>query len=243
MIPKIIHYCWFGGNPLPQLAIKCIDSWKRYCPDYEIKEWNDRNFDIRCNNYVRQAYEAKKYAFVSDYARLFILFNYGGIYMDTDVELLKPIDKFLLHEAFSGFETQEHIPTGIIASVKHHLFFKELLSYYSERQFIQNDGSYDLTTNVLTITDYCVKSGLKLNNTLQNINGFILYPQDYFCPKNYRTGKINLTSNSYAIHHFAGSWQSSYFKSKIVIIRVLGPKITNFVAKAKRKVESFLKRR
>lgn len=115
MIPKKIHYCWFGGNPLPPLAVKCIESWKKYCPDYEIKEWNESNFDLNCNEYVREAYEAKKWAFITDVVRLYAMVTEGGIYMDTDVEVLRPLDDLLVYEAVSGFETKTRIPTGLMA--------------------------------------------------------------------------------------------------------------------------------
>ena len=233
MIPKVIHYCWFGGNPLPELAKKCIESWKKYCPDYEIKEWNESNFDINCNQYVKEAYEAKKFAFVSDFVRLYALYNEGGIYMDTDVEVIKCLDEFLKHEAFSGFETYDTVPTGIMGCVKKHPFFNLLIGYYNNRSFIKSDGKYDMKTNVETITEYCLENGLERNNTLQNINGFILYPKEYFCPKNHNTGKIHLNEDTYTIHHFAGSWLSTDEKIKNRIIRVLGPGITNIFIKIK----------
>ena len=151
MIPKIIHYCWFGGNPLPKSAEKCIKSWKKYCPDYEIIEWNESNFDINSNQYVREAYENKKYAFVTDYVRLYAMYNYGGIYMDTDVEVLKPLDCFLDNHAFSGFESSGYIPTGLMASEKEFPLFRELLKYYGNRAFVNPDGSFDTTTNTLVM--------------------------------------------------------------------------------------------
>ena len=129
MIPKTIHYCWFGGNPLPDLAVKCIDSWKKYCPDYEIKEWNEKNFNLDACPYVREAYEAKKWAFVSDYARLYAMVTEGGIYMDTDVEVLKPLDEYLDNLAFSGFQTEKEIPTGIMACEKGFPLFNSDLYY------------------------------------------------------------------------------------------------------------------
>ena len=207
-IPKVIHYCWFGGNPLPELAIKCIESWKKYCPDYEIKEWNENNFDINCCAYVKEAYEMKKWAFVSDVARLYALVNVGGVYMDTDVEVLKPLDNLLEYEAFSGFESETQIPTGLMACTKGHGMFEEFLEEYNMIHFIRNDGSMDLTTNVTRITKTCMKYGLKKNNTLQTINGFTLLPKDYLCPKDLETKEIYLTENSYAIHHFDGSWKT-----------------------------------
>ena len=118
MIPKIIHYCWFGGKPLSPMARRCIDSWKKYCPDYQIKRWDETNFDLNSCTYIREAYEAKKWAFITDYVRLCVMYNYGGIYMDTDVEVLKNLDCFLSEKAFSGFESVDRIPTGIMASEK-----------------------------------------------------------------------------------------------------------------------------
>ena len=208
MIPKIIHYCWFGGKPLPELAQKCIDSWKKYCPDYDIKRWDETNFDINCCDYVREAYEAKKWAFVTDVVRLYALVNYGGIYMDTDVEVLKPLDEFLKYEAFSGFESEKDIPTGIMACEKGQELFKELLDEYKNLHFLKSDGTYDETTNVVRITDTCLKYGFVPNNQLQTVKGFSLFPRDYFCPKDHVTRITRLTENSYTIHHFDGSWKS-----------------------------------
>ncbi len=205
-IPKTIHYCWFGGNPLPELALKCIASWKKYCPDYKIIEWNESNFDLDCCDYVREAYDAKKWAFVSDVARLYALVNYGGIYMDTDVEVLKPLDDILSYEAVSGFEAYDRIPTGLMACRDGHPLFEELLHDYDGAHFIRNDGSFDTTTNVTRITNICLKYGLRLDNTMQTVSGFTLFPCEYFCPKNSETKEITLTDNTYVIHHFDGSW-------------------------------------
>lgn len=211
-IPKIIHYCWFGRNPLPELAQKCIESWKKYCPDYEIMEWNEDNFPLDFNDYVKEAYEAKKWAFVSDVARLYALVNYGGIYMDTDVEVLKPLDEFLSLDAFSGFESSGYIPTGIMASKKEHPTFVELLNDYNGVHFVKEDGTLDLTTNVIRITNVCLKYGLVLNGERQTVAGFTFMPCDYFCPKDYNTKELHLTENSYTIHHFDGSWLSEEVK-------------------------------
>lgn len=213
-IPKKIHYCWFGRNPLPELAVTCIESWKKYLPDYEIIEWNEDNFDITKNKYVTEAYESKKYAFVSDYVRLYALYHFGGIYMDTDVEVLKSLDIFLENQAFSGFEDKVHIPTGIMACEVKFSLFKEFLEYYSDMPFLKSDGTHNLTTNVTTITSICKKYGLKKNNTLQTIQGFTLYPNAYFCPKSYETGVIEITNNTYTIHHFSGSWLTTEEKTK-----------------------------
>ena len=206
MIPKKIHYCWFGGNPLPELAQKCIASWKKYCPDYEIIEWNESNFDLNCCAYVKEAYEAKKWAFVSDVARLYALVNYGGIYMDTDVEVIRPIDDLLQYEAVSGFEAKDRIQTGLMACREGQLLFVELLHDYDRAHFVKEDGTYDTTTNVTRITNTCLKYGLQLNNTLQTIKGFTLLPYDYLCPKNSSTKVLTITKNTLVIHHFDGSW-------------------------------------
>jgi len=208
IIPKKIHYCWFGGKPLPDSAKKYIETWKHYCPDYEIVEWNESNFNISINPYVKEAYAAGKWAFITDYVRLFVLYTYGGIYMDTDVEVIKNIDIFLQHPAFSGFESSNYIPTGIIGATKNNRWIEYLLSYYNDRHFRNSDNSLDLTSNVVTITKMTKeKYGITLDNTFQSIEGlFALYPFEYFCPKDYKTGIINTTSNTYAIHHFAGSW-------------------------------------
>lgn len=219
MIPKKIHYCWFGGNPLPRLAEKCIDSWRKYCPDYEIIEWNESNFDINSCNYIKEAYEHKKYAFVTDYVRLYVMYYYGGIYMDTDVEVLKPLDGFLTHEAFSGFETSVCIPTGIMASVKGFSLYKEFLDYYIDRHFICSDGSMDLTTNVSTITNIAEKHGFVHNGEYQIISGWALYPKDYFCPFDNATGVLNKTQNTVTIHWFNKSWLSPGLKLRNKITR------------------------
>ncbi len=206
MIPKKIHYCWFGGKPLPQLALDCIESWKKYCPDYEIIRWDESNFDLQSNDYVREAYEAGKWAFITDVVRLYVLVKEGGIYMDTDVEVLKPLDDLLELQAFSGFESETKIPTGIMAAEKGHKFFKELLADYDNAHFKKEDGTYDMTTNVIRITDACKKYGLVQNNTLQTVNGFTFFPKDYFCPKDIDTRELHITDNTYTIHHFDGSW-------------------------------------
>lgn len=207
MIPKKIHYCWFGRGKMPKLAKKCIKSWKKYCPDYEIKEWNEDNFDLDMYPYAREAYDNRKFAFVTDVVRLYALYHEGGIYMDTDVEVLKPLDSFLKHTAFSGFEDETMVPTGIMASEKGGRWAKENLDYYEGRHFLKPDGSFDLKTNVVTITDYMVEHGLRQNNTLQDFQDLItMYPKDFFCPKSHIDHRIYRTNNTVAIHHFAGSW-------------------------------------
>ena len=227
MIPKIIHYCWFGRGKIPDSALKCIDSWEKYLPDYVLKKWSEDNFDINSNHYVKQAYENKKYAFVTDYVRLYAIYIEGGVYMDTDVEVLKSFDDFLIHSAFSGFENNNYVPTGIMASEKGSQWAKELLADYSNRTFVREDGSLDMTTNTKTITDYMLTKGLILNNRYQEIEKLVvIYPHDYFCPKDHRTGVIRLTERSVCIHHFAMSWcdPKSIRMSNIkkLLMRVIG---------------------
>lgn len=208
-IPKIIHYCWFGKGEMPEAAKKYIESWKKNCPNYIIKEWNEDNFDITSNKYVQQAYESKKYAFVTDYVRLFALYNEGGIYMDTDVEVLKPLDSFLGHKAFSSFENNDSIPTGLMASEKKGEWVKSLLDEYNDISFIKDDGTLDTTTNVIRITNLTeAKYGLVRKSSYQDLGVVTLYPHEYFCPKDWDSGEIHLTENTYAIHHFSGSWHT-----------------------------------
>ena len=208
MIPKKIHYCWFGRGKMPELALKCIASWKKYLPEYEIKEWNEDNFDLDLYPYVREAYDSRKFAFVTDVVRLYALYHEGGIYMDTDVEVLKPLDSLLQYDAVSGFESEAQIPTGLMACRDGHPFFKELLDEYNDIHFKREDGSLDTTTNVKRITAHCLKHGFVPNNQFQTVNGFTLLPKDYLCPKDYSTKRIYLTHNTLCIHHFNGSWES-----------------------------------
>lgn len=238
MIPKIIHYCWFGGNPLPDDAKRCIESWKRNLPDYEIKEWNESNFDINSNLYVKQAYESRKFAFVTDYVRLYALVHEGGVYMDTDVEVLKSYNPFLHHKAFSGFENNNFVPTGMMASERGGKWASDLLEEYNHRVFINEDGSFDTTSNTVTITNYMLKAGLRQNNTFQDFPGLItIYPADYFCPKDHGTGLIKLTQNSVCIHHFAGSWfphkTKFLHRCKVFAYKVFGEKFMNFIWRRK----------
>lgn len=216
-IPKIIHYCWFGDNELPKLSKECIESWRKYLPDYKIILWNEKNFDISSNKFTKAAYNAKKWAFITDYIRLYALYTIGGIYLDTDVEIVKNIDIFLNDEAFSGFEDEKMIPTGIIGSKKGNLWIKRNLEYYKEYE------SFTTTPNTKIITEISLKEyGLILNNKKQILkNQVTIYPKEYFCPKSHYTEKIEMTSKTYAIHHFSGSWLSNYQKLKKHFIKLI----------------------
>lgn len=237
MIPKVVHYCWFGRGEMPELAKKCIASWKTFLPDYEIKEWNEDNFDINSNQYIREAYESRKFAFVTDYVRLYAIYMEGGIYMDTDVEVLKTLNPFLHHHAFSGFETDGNVPTGMMAGEKGSVWAKELLDMYDNRKFIMADGSFDMTTNTTVITKYMLGKGLVLNNRYQDFPGLCtMYPAEFFCPKDHRTGKIKCTHNTVCIHHFAGTWLEHNFfldlrhDSKVFFVKIFGEKIITFLS-------------
>lgn len=227
MIPKIIHYCWFGGNPLPELAVKCIASWKKYLPEYEIIEWNESNFNLDEYIFAKQALENRKFAFVSDVCRLHALKYHGGIYMDTDVEVLKPLDAFLHHAAFSGFENDDFVPTGIMASEKEAVWTTEMLAYYHNKPFVKESGEFEMTSNTSIITDLMLQKGFVMNNKFQEIKDYVaFYPNDYFCPKSYKTGRIELTANSACIHHFAKSWIAPHKRwrniAKMKVMSIVG---------------------
>ncbi len=244
MIPKVIHYVWVGGNPLTPLAEKCIESWKKYCPDYEIKRWDESNFDITQNDYCKEAYESKKWAFVSDYIRLKVLYEYGGVYMDTDVEVIKSLDKYLKHSAFSGYEGHEFVPTGIIGAEKGNRWIEENLKQYDNRHFILGKNKLDLTTNVHAITNKTKEMypNIKLNNKFLDLGDVVFYPSDYFCPIDYETKVCNITRNTCTIHHFCGSWIEkpkgfAKFKLKVksLIKKIVGKKNTERIRNYRKK--------
>lgn len=208
-IPKIIHYCWFGGNEKPELAQRCLKSWEKHCPDYQIIEWNERNFDISTAPlYVRQAHAAGRWAFVTDYVRLKALTEMGGVYMDTDVEVIKPLDPYLNQEAFVGFESGEGVQTGLMACRKDFPLFRDFLAHYDTATFLRPDGSADTTTNVAVLTRLCQARGLKMNDTYQVVDGLAVYPREYFCPVDYDTKKLKKTRKTVVIHWFSGSWHT-----------------------------------
>lgn len=218
MIPKIIHYCWFGGGAKSDLVLKCIESWTKFLPDYEIKEWNEKNFDVNLCRYTQEAYQNKKWAFVSDVARVYALYHYGGIYLDTDVEIVSSLDSLLKNKGFVGFEGTAHVATNIIACEKENPVITFFLEEYMRRSFIKPDGTLDQTTNVENLTKILVENqGLILNGKRQSLKDFEIYPTDVFSPYDYLTGRLHKTSETKTIHWFSQSWiQQNPWKRKLI---------------------------
>lgn len=252
MIPKIIHYCWFGRNPLPESAKKCIASWRKFLPDYEIKEWNEDNFDVNIIPYTQQAYEAKKYAFVSDYARFWILYHHGGIYFDTDVEVIRPMDDIIERGPFMGREKGAYIKAAGEKSVKGDAclgvapglglgvtpglgLYKEFLDLYDSLKFKNEDGTLNTKTIVSYTTEILLEHGLNCNNDeLQEVAGVWVYPPDVFCPMDHtQANKITITGRTVSIHLYDCSWidhNTLGYKlhlAKIMFARYLGVGFVN----------------
>lgn len=243
MIPKIIHYCWFGGRALPDDVVKCIESWKRYCPDYEIREWNEENFDVNANMYISQAYAAKKFAFVSDYARFWILNQCGGVYFDTDVEVIKPLDDLITAGPFMGCERKDErvdeifVAPGLgMAAEAGMPFLKAMVEKYDGMQFLMEDGSMNKTTIVTYTTDKLKTYGLTAGKEIQRAGGFNIYPADYFCPIDSKSGDIRITKRTHTIHHYSATWLTGSEKMKKNMIRALGPGLTKVAVAVKRKL-------
>ena len=221
MIPKKIHYCWLGGNPLPPLAKKCIASWKKYCPDYEIILWNEENYDFQKHPFMAKAYQEKKWAFVTDYARLDIVYTYGGIYLDTDVELLRSPEALLYHSLFMGFENPKYVATGLgFGATEKHPLVKQLRDDYD---------------NITFSPDNIIPCPIIQTRTLQSLglqddtgkvqfldNRVAIYPAEYFCPRNGCFNRYKLTPNTYSIHHFAASWMPKSEKLRTGLSKLLG---------------------
>ncbi len=216
MIPKTIHYCWFGRNPLPESAVKCINSWRKFFPDYEIKEWNEDNFDVNSIPYTAEAYKAHKYAFVSDYARFWILYHFGGVYFDTDVEVIKPMDDIIEKGPFMGievvgtdkFESYPLVNPGLgIGAEPSMPFYQEMLDHYSSIRFLVSDNQQKEETVVFHTTDCLIKHELQPGDRFQTIAGISIYPSDFFNPFNDLTGRLRKTDNTRSIHWYAASWQ------------------------------------
>lgn len=244
MLPKVIHYCWFGGNPLPKDAIKCIESWKRFLPDYEIREWNEQNFDVHQCEYSSQAYEMKKYAFVSDYARFKILYEQGGLYFDTDVELIASPRTIIESGPFMGIEksTASDTVTGGVAPGLGLLLapsmpiIKDIIDYYERRSFTFGDH-----TVVTVTTDILKEHGYIPSDEMQRIEDLTIYPSEFLCPMDSTTGEITITENTVSIHHYSATWLDHDSLSyrlhlfKKLMIKVLGKTFTLFIIRKLRK--------
>ena len=215
---KTIHYCWFGKNKMEDNVLSCINSWQKHFPNYQVKVWNENNFDIKCCEYVKEAYQSKQYAFVSDYVRLYVLYHEGGLYLDTDYEVLKNFEDLLNEELVLSFEKEGKIQTCMIYAKKNNQLIKKIMEYYHTTHFLNYDGTFNTKTNVDIITDYLFELGLIEKDSYQQLENIKIYPTEYFCPFDFETGKLNMTSKTVGIHNFAGSWltndQKSYFNLK-----------------------------
>ncbi len=243
MIPKVIHYCWFGGKPLSRLNERCLASWKQFMPDYEIKLWDESNFDVNCIPYVAEAYKAGKYAFVSDYARTWIIYNYGGIYLDTDVEVIKPFDDIVDAGPFMACENRPqpnrplYVALGLgFGCEPHHPFLKEFMESYRHKHFVNADGSYNMVTVVERFTELLERHGLQRVDGIQEIGGVRIYPKDYFCPIDTHGQALTITERTRTIHHYAGSWSTPWRRFKKRMAHRLGPSFSLTVINLKAKL-------
>lgn len=206
MIPKIIHYCWLSGDPYPSLIENCISSWGNKLSDYDFILWDKSKIDINSNIWLQQAYVNKKYAFAADYIRFYALYHYGGIYLDADVEVLRSFNPLLYNNTFIGEDASGDIEAAVIGVEKHNPWIKQCLDYYIDRPFIQADGSFDMRPVPLLVSE-----------VLQNHPEINIYPYTYFSPKDYNIKRIDVTSDTYCIHHFDGKWIKRGLKYEIKI--------------------------
>ena len=237
MIPKKIHYCWFGKGEMPELALKCIESWHRCMPDYEFKLWNEERFDVESIPYTKEAYEARKFAFVSDYVRLLALEQEGGVYMDVDFETYKAFDDLLTWKSFAGFEGSKHSPLmmGVIASEAHGEWVTEMLEAYQGRHFLNADGTPDLTTNVQFVSAIMRNNGFVQNGKEQDYKDLHVFPVDYFCPLQ-TTGEYLCTENTYCEHRGLGSWEEKDGGWKARVGEIVGQRNMTRLIKLKRRI-------
>lgn len=230
MIPKIIHYCWFGKTEKPDNIKKCIESWKEKCPEYSFIEWNEDNFDLDSFDYCIEAYAEKKYAFVSDVARAKALYEMGGIYLDTDVTVLQPFDKILNNSVVLGFEEGNYVATSFMATAPLQSLFRDFVNHYQNIHFVNDDGSYNAGTNVVQLTKMLVDRGMIRNNTYQLIHENIaVYPREFFSPYDYINCVYEITDSSICVHHFFVSWMSwrsrAKKKAKSILVKIVGKKM------------------
>lgn len=240
-IPKTIHYCWFGEKTKSELIQRCIDSWKKYAPDFNIVEWNETNFDINKYEYVKQAYNKQKYAFVSDVVRFDVLYRLGGIYLDTDVELLKPLDFLIEENIFFGYDQKEKIASGLIMGcIPEQKIIKEILDFYKKSSFLLPNGNPNMTTVVTIVSDILEKNGFKLDGTYYKRDGLTLYPAEYFDPYDVEKKKLSITEETVSIHHYAASWKSKkdmrIYAVGRFIRKIVGNKVYDKIARLKHKI-------
>lgn len=219
MIPKIIHYCWFGRGEMPGIMKKCIKSWKKFCPDWQIVRWDEDSFDVNSTLWTKQAYEAKKFAFVADFVRINVLAEQGGVYLDTDQELIKPLDTFLQHKAFVGFMDKTNVSAGVIGAEAGHPMMLRMLDYYQERPFLKEDGTVDIKPNTNWMTDILLEQGLKLDDSFQQVGDVAVYPQTYFCPTSCVSIEDCSGPDTVALHHWAMTWRTEKAKKDFARVR------------------------
>ena len=232
MIPRTIHYCWFGKAPMPELAQRCIASWEKYFPGYKIQRWDETNYDVTAIPYVREAYQAEKWAFVSDYARFDILYRYGGLYFDTDVEIIAPLDDVLAEGPFMGLQ-RTVLPAdgkevfwpapglGLAAHAGMEIY-REMLELYQGLHFIREDGRLNMNTVPMYTWMVMQRHGFdQSRNAIQRTADVLVYPTDYFSPIDYFSGKLIVTGNTRSVHHFSASWMSSQEKKVESLDRLL----------------------
>lgn len=240
-IPHIIHYIWFGGGQKTELIERCIQSWREKLPGWEIKEWNENNFDIESCTYMKQAYEKKKYAFASDYARFAILYEYGGVYLDTDVELLKSFPEEMLEDSgFAGVESNLKINSGLVfACEPRNELVKKILEFYQGEQFVLEDGTQNTVTVVDHVTKIFEENGFVIDGKEQLIKGVRIYPCEYFCAYDFVTREFSITDNTICIHHYAATWASPKDK----IMRKIKDRIKKVVGTKRYKRLIYIKRK
>lgn len=229
MIPKIIHYCWFGGNKKSEMIKRCMASWRKFCPDYEIVEWNESNYDVTKQPFMKKAYEAGKWAFVADYARVDILYRHGGVYLDTDVELISSLDPFLKYDFYAGFESMSFVSFGLgFGSAEGHPVLKDILEYYDGLEFPESEFDLSMVSCPRIQTDALERRGMVCNNQNQVVGDCYIFSTEYFCPMSFKTGKTKITENTVSIHHFDMSWNSEGFRKakgrEWGLVRRFGPK-------------------
>lgn len=226
MIPKKIHYCWFGGNPLPADFQRYMDTWVKFCPDYEIIRWDESNYDLEKNDYVKEAYRCRKWAFLTDYVRLDVVYQEGGIYLDTDVELVRSLDPLLECACFMGMEQVGTVATGLgFGAEAGHPFLMENKRVYEENSFIQPDGTFKPEICVKITTRLLENLGLVNENRIQDVGGVRIYPTEYFCPLVMGTNRLRITENTYSIHHYSASWYTGNALVKKIKYRLIPVKV------------------